>query len=91
MIQHIGAHLPVYKIQQVDENTKIRILHRNLLFPLTERNKSDEKQNLEEREPKLTNFGEEKHASSDEHVNNYEGPITRSKTKKDRKCIYTQN
>ena len=47
------------------------------------RNKSDEKQqNLEEGEPKLTNLEEENDASSNEHVNNYEGPITRSRTKK---------
>ena len=41
------------------------------------RNEGDTKhQNMEEKEPKLTE------APSDEHVNNYEGPIHRSKTKK---------
>ena len=83
MIQCRGRHLPVYKVQLVGENSKIRILQRNLLFPLTMRNDSDEKQqNLEEGEPRLTNSEEENNASSDEDVNNYEGPITRSKTKR---------
>ena len=54
MIEHVGRHLLVYKVQLIGETTKCRILHRNL-FPLTMRNKSDEKQqDMEEKEPKLT-------------------------------------
>ena len=36
---------------------------------------------MEKREPKLTD-PEENDASSDEHVDNYKGPITRIKTKR---------
>ena len=47
------------------------------------RNESDEKQqNMEEKEPMLTDPEEENDASSFEHVHNYEGPLTRSKTKR---------
>ena len=47
------------------------------------RNKSNEKQQyMEEKEPKLTNPEEENAAYSVEHVDNYKGPITRSKTKR---------
>ena len=54
-----------------------------MLFSLAIRNESDEKQqNMEEKEPKLTDTEEENDASSVEHVDNYEGPITMSKTKK---------
>ena len=46
------------------------------------RNESDEKkQNMEEKKPKLSN-SEVNETPSVEHVDNYEGPITRSKTKK---------
>ena len=83
VIEHIGRHLPVYNVQLIGETTKFRILHTNLLFPLTMINESDtEQQNMEEKEPKLTDAEEENNASSVEHVDNYEGPITRSKTKK---------
>ena len=83
MIEHIGKHLPVYKVQLIGETTKFRILQRNLLFPLTIRNESDgEQQNMEEKEPKLTDTEEENDVPSVEHVNNYEVPISRSKTKK---------
>ena len=45
------------------------------------RNGSDTKQqNMEEKEPKLTDTKEEKGAPFVEHGDNYEGPITRSKT-----------
>ena len=37
---------------------------------------------MKEKEPKLTDPEEENYASSVEHVDNYEGPITRSKTKR---------
>ena len=57
-------------------------LHRNLLFFLTMRNESDEKQQImEANEPKQTNLDKENDASS-EQINNYKGPVTRSKTKK---------
>ena len=59
MIEHVGGHLPVYKVQLIGETTKFRILHRNLVFSLTMRNESDEKQqNMEEKEPKLTDTEE---------------------------------
>ena len=55
MIKHVGGHLPVYKVQLVGETTRFRVLHRNLLFPLTMRNESDEKQqDMETGEPKIT-------------------------------------
>ena len=44
VIEHVGRHLPVYKVQLIGETTKFRILHRNLLFPLAMRNESDGKQ-----------------------------------------------
>ena len=45
--------------------------------------KSDEKQqNMAGKEPKLIDTEEGNDAPSVEHVDNYEGPITRSKTKK---------
>ena len=50
VIQCIGGHIPVYKIQLVGENTKIRILHRNLLFPLTVRNESEENNRIWKKE-----------------------------------------
>ena len=54
VIQHIGGHLPVYKVQLVDETTKLSVFHKNLPFPLTLINESDEKQQvMEENEPKL--------------------------------------
>ena len=60
MTKHVGRHLPAYKMQLMVETTKFRVLHRNSLFPLAMRNKSDEKQqNMEEREPKLTDSEEE--------------------------------
>ena len=47
------------------------------------RNESDAKQqNMEEKEPKLTDAEEESDAPSVEHVDDYKGPITGSKTKK---------
>ena len=56
------------------ENTKTRTLHRNLLFPLALKNESDEmQQNLEEKN-NLT--------STNKHTSKYEGPITRSRTKR---------
>ena len=82
VIEHVGGQLPVYIVQLVDETTRFRVLHRNLLFLLTMRNGSDKKQqNMEEKEPKLTDLEEKNDASSIEHVNSCEGPITRSKTK----------
>ena len=75
MIEHVGRHLPVYKLQFIDETP--------LLFPLTMRNKTDEKQQtMEEREPKLTDSEEENETPSVEHLDSYEGLITRSKIKK---------
>ena len=53
VIEYIGGHLPVYKVQLVGENTRFRVLHRNLLFPLTIGNESDEKQ--KKKEPKSIN------------------------------------
>ena len=35
VIEHVGGHLPVYKVQLVGETTRFRVLHRNWLFPLT--------------------------------------------------------
>ena len=65
------------------ETTKFRVLHRNLLFPLAMRHESDKKQqNMEIEESKLTDPQEENDASSVEHIDTYEGPITRSKTKR---------
>ena len=82
MIEHIGRHLPVNKVQLIGETTKFRILHRNSLFPLTMRNESDAKQQImEEKEPKLTDTEEESNTPSVEHVD-IKGPITRSKMKK---------
>ena len=47
------------------------------------RNESDPKQqNMEEKKPKLTDAEEENDSPYVEHVDNYKGPITRSKTKK---------
>ena len=80
MIECIGRHLPLYKIQLIGETTKFRILYRNLLFPLAMRNESYGKQQImEEKEPKLTDTEED---PSIEHVNNFKGPINRSKMKK---------
>ena len=82
MIEHVGGHLPVYKVQLVGDTLGLEF-SRNLLFPLTMRNESDEKQqDMEEDEPKLTDPEEENDASSVEQVDNYEGPITRSKIKR---------
>ena len=82
MIQDTGEHLPVYKVQLIGKTIKFRVFHRNLLFPLTMRNESDEKQQImEANEPKQTDLDEENDASS-EQINNYKGPVTRSKTKK---------
>ena len=82
VIQCKGGHLPVYKVQLVGETTRFRVLHRNLLFHHTMRNESAEKQqDMEEKESKLTDPEENNDASSVEHVDNYKGPITRSKTK----------
>ena len=77
-----------YKVQLVGENTKTRTLQRNLLFPLTLKNGSDEiQQNLEEKEPKLTGskdgiVDDNNYTSSDECTSKYEGPITRRRTKR---------
>ena len=54
VIQCVGEHLLIYKVQLVGKNTKTRTLHRILLFPLTWKNENDEiQQNLKEKEPKL--------------------------------------
>ena len=45
VIQCIGGHLQVYKVQLVGETMRFR----NLLFPLAMKNKSDEKQQEYER------------------------------------------
>ena len=83
MIEHVGRHLPVCKVQLIDESTKFRILHRNLLFFLATRNESDEKQQImEENGPKLTDSEEENETPCVEQIENYDGPITRSKTKR---------
>ena len=67
----------------MDENTIFRVLYRNLLFPLAMGNKSDKKQqNMDEMEPKLTDSEEENTTPSVEQIENYDRPITRSKTKK---------
>ena len=72
MIACIGRHLPIYKVQLIGETPILRILHRNLLFPLTMRNNSDEKQqNMEEKEPKVTDTEEEHDTPSVGHVDNY--------------------
>ena len=69
-------------MQLIDETTKFSVLHRNLLFPLAMRNESDEKQQVMEiNEPKLTDSDGENNASS-EQINDYEGPVYRSKTKR---------
>ena len=44
VIEHIGRHLPVYKVQLIGETTNFRILHTNLLLPLTMINENDTKQ-----------------------------------------------
>ena len=91
VIEHVGGHLPLHEVQLVVETTRSRVLHRNWLVPLTMRNKSDEKQqNMEEKEPKLTDPEDKNHAFSVEHVNNYEGPITRSKTKRTEMLCYSK-
>ena len=57
-----------YKVQLVGETTKFRVFHRNLLFPLTMRNESDKKQqDMEEKEPEITESEEENDTSSVEH------------------------
>ena len=56
------------------------------------RNESDEKQkNMEEEESKLTDTEEGNDALSIEHVDEYKGPIIRSRTKKIGKCFATQS
>ena len=45
---------------------------------------------MEEKEPKLTDSEEENDASSVEHVENYEGLITRSKTKRREMHCYSK-
>ena len=80
VIQCIGGHLPVYKVQLIGDTTKIRILLRNLLFPLAMRHESDENQLvIEIEEPKLASSYEENNSS--EQINNYKRPVARSKTK----------
>ena len=73
MIEQIGRHLPVYKVQMIGETTIFQVLHRNfLLFTLTMRNESDAKQqNMEEKETKLTDTAEENDNPSIEHMGNY--------------------
>ena len=89
VIEHIGEHLPAYKVQLIGETTTFRVLHRNLLFPLTTRNESDKKQqNVEEKESKLTNTEEENDVPSVEQVDNCEGPIIRSKTKMMKSALF---
>ena len=88
VIEHIGRHLPVYKVQLIGETTKFRILDRNLLFPLTMRNESDAKQQIiEDKGLKLPDTEEEIDIPSVEHVGDYKGPITRSKMKKMEKVL----
>ena len=83
MIEWVGRHLPVYKVQLMGETTKFRIFHRNLLFPLTMRNEGDEKQqNMDEKETKLTATEEENDVPSVDHVDDYKHPITRCRTNK---------
>ena len=88
VIQCVGEHLPLYKVQLVGKNTKTSTLHRNLLFPLALKNRSDEiQQNLEEKEPKLTSSEDEtvddnNHTSTNKHTSKYKGPITRSRTER---------
>ena len=72
----MGEHLTVYKVQLVGENTKTRILHRKLVFPLALKNESDEiQQNLEEKEPKPI-------SSEDETVDNDNHTSTNKNTSK---------
>ena len=88
VIEYVGRHLLVYKVQLIGQATKIRILHRHLLFPLSMRNEGDEKQqNIDKKEPKLADREKENVAPSVENADNYEGPITRSKTKKNENAL----
>ena len=88
VIQCVGEHFLVYKVQLVGENTKTRTLHRNLLLPLALRNGSDEtQQNLEEKEPNLTSsedkiVDDDNNISTNKHTDKYERPVTRSRNKR---------
>ena len=41
VMQNVGGHLAVYKVRLVGEDTRSRVLHRNLLFSLSMRNEGD--------------------------------------------------
>ena len=77
---HYGLPENILSVQGCNHESKL--IDELCKFLKSKRNKSDAKQqNLEEKEHKLTDTEEESKAPV-EHVGDYEGPITRSKTKK---------
>ena len=79
VVEQKGSNLPVFLVENTENPTKTRVLHRNMLFPLLT-------QNLNHTDM-LTN-SVSKNNSSDEESDNlgleedsYKGPMTRSRTK----------
>jgi len=89
-VQERVAHGPIYKIRNAeDENDKVRVYHRNMLYPLLTRQGSEvlQKETLEQIDPALNTESESESASDSEEYDSAEeepvikGPVTRSRAR----------
>ena len=79
VVEQKYPNLPVFQVENTDNSTKSRILHRNMLFPLLTQN-LDKKQTSEDTISESNSSNEESESLGLEEES-YKGPMTRSRTK----------
>ena len=94
VIQQVDPKLPVFRVESTGDTKRVRVLHRNMLFPLLtqEKNqdlssnesetqeKNDEREHSSEDDVLLVDSSDEESESQDPAEEPYTGPMTRSRT-----------
>ena len=71
VVEQKGPHLPMFLVENTENPTKTKVLHRNMLFPLLTQNLDHTKNDSSDEESESLGLEED----------SYKGPMTRSRTK----------
>ena len=79
VLEHINPKVPVYRVQSSEDSKKVRVLHRNMLFPLCSKQEEEAKDVEMETNPEILSDDDEANLSVENQQ--YTGPLTRSRAK----------